>query len=82
MVPEIWGVAGIIFCLSGPVLPFYPVIDPGNQNFKKMKKTPEDIVTLQMCNINDSHVMCGFWDMECNGQMFLSFRSVFTLSLP
>ena len=59
MAPEIWGVEGIIFCHSGPFLPFYPVIDPENQNFAKMKNTPEDIITLQMCTINDSHVMCG-----------------------
>ena len=32
-------------------------MDPENQNFEKMKKTPEDIIILQMCTINDSHMM-------------------------
>ena len=47
------------FCHSGPVLPFYPPMDPENQNFKKIKKTPEDIIILQMCTINGSHSMYG-----------------------
>ena len=34
-----------------------------------MKKTPEDIIILQMCNINDSHMMYGSWDMQCNEKM-------------
>ena len=42
-------------------------MDPENQNFEKMKKkTPEDIIILQMCTINDSHRMYGSCDMECN----------------
>ena len=40
-------------------LPFYPSIDPENQNFEKMKTVPEDIIILQMCTINDSHMMYG-----------------------
>ena len=39
--------------------PFTPPMDPENQNLKKMKKTPEDIIILQMCTINDSHMMYG-----------------------
>ena len=35
--------------------PFTPPMDPENQNFEKMKKSPEDIIILQMCSINDSH---------------------------
>ena len=34
-------------------------MDPENQNFEKMEKTPEDIIILQTCNINDSHMMYG-----------------------
>ena len=30
-----------------------------NQNFEKMKKMLQDIITLQMCTINDSHIMYG-----------------------
>ena len=40
-------------------LPFYHPKDPENQNFEIMKETPEDIIILQMCAINDSHMMYG-----------------------
>ena len=32
-------------------------MDQENQNFEKMKKTPGDIIVLQMCTINDSYIM-------------------------
>ena len=32
-------------------------MDPENQNFQNMTKTPEDIIILQMCIINDSYVL-------------------------
>ena len=32
-------------------------MDPENLNFEKMKKTPEDIIILQMYTINGSHMM-------------------------
>ena len=57
-------------------LPFYPPVDPENQNFEKTKKTLEAFVILQMFTINDSHMIYGFSDMECNGQNFLSFWTV------
>ena len=47
MVPEIWSATDRTFCHSGPFLPFYPPIDPENQHFEKIKKTPEDIIILQ-----------------------------------
>ena len=31
--------------------------NPENQNFEKMKKTPEDIIILHMSTINQNHVM-------------------------
>ena len=54
-------------------LPFYSPMDPENQNFEKMKKTLEDIIILQMFTINDSHMIYGLSDMECNRQNILSF---------
>ena len=44
MVPEIWSTTEF-FVILGRFLPFYPAMDPENQNFEKMKKkkTPEDI---------------------------------------
>ena len=34
-------------------------MDLENQNFEKIKKTPH-IIILQMCDINDSHMMYGY----------------------
>ena len=56
-----------VFC------PFFPPVDPENQNSKKMKKTLEDIIILQMFTLNDSHMIHGFSDMEYSRQQFLSF---------
>ena len=42
-----------------------------------MKKTLDNIAILQMFTINDSHMIYGFSDMECNRQHFLSFWTVF-----
>ena len=42
-------------------------MDSENQIFEKMKKIPEDII---LCTINDSHMIYGSRDMECNGQYF------------
>ena len=58
-------------------LPFYHPMDPKSQNFEQTKKAPDDIITLQMCTINDSHVIYGSWDMECKVQIFLSFWTIF-----
>ena len=48
-------------------LPFYPPNNPKNQNFEKLKKTPEDIVNLHMCTINDNHMMYISWDTKRDG---------------
>ena len=53
------------FVILDCFLPFYSPMDPENQNFGKMKKRSEDIIILQMCTRNDSHMMYGSWDMEC-----------------
>ena len=47
------------FVILDHFLPFNTPIGPENQNFEKMKKTPEYIIILQMSTINDSHVMYG-----------------------
>ena len=38
---------------------FYPSMDQENLNFENMKKTPEDIIILQMGTIDDSHLIYG-----------------------
>ena len=70
------------FVILNCFLPFCLPMDPQNQIFKKMKKAPEHIIILQMCIINDSHRIYGSWDMECNGQNFLSFWTVFNPFTP
>ena len=35
-----------------------------------------------MCTVKNSHMMYGSWDMECNGQDFLSFTTVFCPFTP
>ena len=37
----------------------YPPLDPESQNFEKTKKTPGDIIILQICAIIDNHMMYG-----------------------
>ena len=52
-VPEICHVTNVIIIFHfGLFLPFYPPNSPKNQNFKKMKKNPEDIIILHMCTKN------------------------------
>ena len=58
-VPEIWRTTWRVFCHFGPFFPFYHPNKPKNQSFEKMKKTPGDIFLLQMCTINDNHMMYG-----------------------
>ena len=41
-------------------MPFYPLNKLENENFERMKKTPGDIIILQLCTINDNIE----WDME------------------
>ena len=43
-----------IFCTLPP-----PPKNPKNQNSKKIKKTPGDIIILQMCTKNSDHMMYG-----------------------
>ena len=65
------------FVILDHFLPFNSPMDQENQNFQKIHNTPEDIIILQMRTINDSHMMCGSWDMKCNRQNFLSFWVIF-----
>ena len=82
MAHGISSVADRIFCHYGLFFALFPPMDPENQNFEKMKKTIEDIIILQMFTINDSHMIHGFSDMECNRQIFLSFWTVFCPFTP
>ena len=70
--------------ILGHVLPFYPLKNPKNQNFEKMKKnnTAEDIIILYMCTKNDNHIMYDSWDTEWDRGNFLSFWTIFCPFTP
>ena len=59
---------------------FYTFTTPNNlKNYylEKMRKPPQDIIILHMCTTNINHMMNGSWDIEHDGQNFLSFWTVF-----
>ena len=76
MVPKIWSATDKFFCHFGLLFALYsPLI---TQKIKILKKKiPIDIITLHMCTIKANHIMYGSWDMEHDGQKFLSFWTVF-----
>ena len=43
------------FVILDCFLPFYPSNNPKNQNFEKLKKTPEDIIILHKCTTSHDH---------------------------
>ena len=61
----------VIFC------PFTPLLTPEITIWKIHKKTPEDIVLLHMCTINEDHMMYGSLDLKRDGQSFLQFWTFF-----
>ena len=86
-----------VFCHFGYFLPFYPPNDPKNPDFQKMTKTPGGFIILLICTINDNHLvysilnrctindnhmMHGYWDMDCDGQNFLSIWGIFYSFTP
>ena len=68
-----------VFVILECSLPFYPPNNPKNQYFEKMKKTPRDIIILQMCTLNDNHMMYGTWDTEPLDRIFCHFGPFFAL---
>ena len=64
------------FCL------FYAPKNSWNQNFEKMKKTTEHIIILNMCTINDNHMMYGSWDIKHDRPNFLLFWNNFCPFTP
>ena len=52
------------------------------KNFETMKKPLGDIITLHMSTVNDNQMMYDSWDMECDGQNFLSFWTAFCPFTP
>ena len=69
------------FVILGHFLPFPPTNDPENQNFENKKKIPWDIL-LQMCTINEDHMMYGSWNIRYDTHNFLLFWTIFCPFTP
>ena len=48
----------------------------------KLKKTPADIIILQISTVNDNHMIYGSWDLDHDRHNFLSFWTVFCPFTP
>ena len=70
------------FVILDLFLPFYAPNNLKNQYSEKMKKMAGDITILNMCTINDNHMMYGSWYIECNRRNFLLFWTIFCHLTP
>ena len=70
------------FVIMDRFLPFYPPMDPENQNFEKMKKAPGDIIILHKCTKNHDHMLHCSWDMVHDRCNYFSFWAIFCPSTP
>ena len=61
---------------------FYPLNNPKNQNFEKMKQKSGNIIILHLCTINDNHMMYGSWDIKRDGRIYCYFGLVFAILPP
>ena len=52
MVPEISTATDRFFVILGHFLPFLTPNSPKNENIKKIKKAPRDMITLHKCTKN------------------------------
>ena len=48
------------FVILDHFLSLYPLKNPGDQNFEKMKKATENIIILHMCTEDLNHMMYAF----------------------
>ena len=82
-VPEIQPMTHVIIFHFGRFLPFYPRNSPKNENFKNMKKIPEDIITLHKCAKNHDHMLYCSWDMAHDRHnCYFSFWAIFCPFTP
>ena len=71
MLTQIWSACTDMFCHFRPFFAFLLNYWPQPLKFgKKCKKTPGHIILLQMCTINQDHMMYGSWDMKFNRPNF------------
>ena len=77
IVNEIWSMTNRMFCYFGPFFALNPLTTEKIKVLKKWKKCFEILIILQMCTINDNHMLYGPWDVEHDGQDFLSLWAIF-----
>ena len=83
MLPEIWSMIYTVFCHFGPFFALLSPNNPKNQKFGKMRKPSRDIITLNVCTINNNHIRYGSWDMDpVTGRFFCHFGLFFALLSP
>ena len=63
-------------------LPFYPPNSPKNENFKKMKTMPGDVIILHKCTKNHDHMLYYSWDMVRDRCNYFSFWAIFCPFTP
>ena len=71
MLPEIWSVTDIIFCHFGSFFVLFHYWLPKLKFGKNVKETPGDIILLNMCNINEDHIMYGSCDIRHSSFFFV-----------
>ena len=65
-----------LFFILGYLFPFTPLTCLKNENFRKIKRTPGDIIILYKCTKNHDHMVYWSWNMvrdRCN--CYFSFWS-------
>ena len=82
MLPEIWSVTDIIFCHFGSFFVLFHYWPPKLKFGKNVKETPGDIILLNMCNINEDHIMYGSCDIRHSRVFFLLFWAIFCPFFP
>ena len=65
MISDIWSGTNKFFWHFIQFFALLPPYGPRKSKFWTNEKTPQDIIILQMCTINDSHMMYDSWGMEC-----------------
>ena len=70
MFPEIWSMTVVILTVFCP-------FTPKNQNLKKMKKMPGEIIILHKCTKNHDHMLHCSWDMVSDRCNYFSFWAIF-----
>ena len=79
---DIWSAPDRTFLLSSATfLPFHPPNSLKNENLKKIKKTPVDII-LHKCTKNHDHMIHCSRDMTCDGFNYFSFWAMFCRPPP